>query len=141
MSANELTDEQIDQLTDEQRQTLREQFIEVYSEAQDSFDSSVRTLAAAGIAVTVSLAAALKDMPTAGKWAVGLFVVSLTLNLASYATSQWDMKRRIRSLHEKRDDEIEGNVWTTITHILNIAAGLTFISGAVVLAVFVGRSA
>ena len=49
------------QLTLEQRQALREQFIEVYSEQQTTFDNSVRTLSSAGVAVTVSLAAALKE--------------------------------------------------------------------------------
>jgi|SRR5436309_10223315 hypothetical protein len=129
------------QLTLEQRQALREQFIEVYSEQQTTFDNSVRTLSSAGVAVTVSLAAALKKMPAAGKWAVGLFVATLALNLVSYATAQLDMRARLRSLNEKRDHEIEGNGWTKATRTLNIAAGLCFVTGAVLLAVFVGRSA
>ena len=141
MPTHDLTDSKTEELTDEQRQTLREQFIEVYAKAQEAFDTSVRTLAAAAIAVTVSLAAALKEMPAEGEWAVGLFVLCLAMNLVSYFTSQFDMKRRIRRLQERRDNEIEGNLWTTITHFLNVGSGLSFISGAVVLSVFVSRSA
>lgn len=133
--------EQPPQLTDEQRQTLREQFIEVYSEQQTTFDNSVRTLAAAGIAVTVSLTAALKKMPEAGKWAVGLLVATLVCNLLSYATAQLDMGARLRSLRQKRDDKIEGTWWTWGTRALNVLAGGCFLAGAILLAVFVGTSA
>jgi hypothetical protein len=54
-------------LTEEQLQTLWEQTVQVLAEEQKAYDSTVRTLAAGAVAVTVSLATALKTMPAAGK--------------------------------------------------------------------------
>jgi hypothetical protein len=133
MSSNELSDEQ--------RQTLWEQFVEVYAEEQKSYDNSVRTLAAAGVAVTVSLATALKEMPASGKAAVALFVVSLGVNLASHVTAQLDMRARLACLRQGQEEGIEGNRWSTATHALNVVAGIAFIAGSVLLAVFVSGSA
>jgi hypothetical protein len=59
------------------------------------FDASVRTLAAAGIAVTVTLATALKTIDRLGTAAVVAFVISLGANLVSYATWQMDLRRRL----------------------------------------------
>lgn len=44
------------QTTDEQRQKLVEQFIDAFDKSQDAYDLSIRTLASAAVAVTVSLA-------------------------------------------------------------------------------------
>jgi hypothetical protein len=54
------------ELTPEERQTLWEQFVDVYAHSQESFDTSVRTLAAAGVATTVSLATALHHFDGSG---------------------------------------------------------------------------
>jgi hypothetical protein len=127
-------------LTPEQRQTLWEQFVEVYSDEQKAFDNSVRTLAAAGIGVTVTLATALKSMPAAGNCAAVCFVASLGLNLASHVTSQLDMRSRLACLRDGRDEGYERSRWTMATTLANIAAGLAFIAGSVLLAVFVSGS-
>jgi hypothetical protein len=127
-------------LTEEQRQTLWEQFVQVYGEEQKAYDSSVRALSAAGVAVTVSLATALRDMPATGTLAVVLFLVSLGINLASYVTSQLDMRARLACLRSGREEGVEGNNWTIATTILNGIAGLAFIAGGVSLAFFVSRS-
>lgn len=120
-----------DALTEEQRQTLLGQFVDSYAEAQKTYDTSVRTLAAAGVAVTASLATALRDMPTSGKCAVGLFIASLVVNLLSYGTWQLDIGGRLKSLRSGGVEGIEGNNWTTTTTWLNFIAGATFIVGAV----------
>jgi hypothetical protein len=133
--------EHVGELTDEQRQTLWEQFVEVHADEQKAFDNSVRTLAAAGIAVTVTLATALKAMPTIGQFAVGFFVGSLGLNLASHVTSQFDMRARVASLRKGLHEGYEGNRWTIATSGCNLAAGAAFIAASVLLAVFIGTSA
>lgn len=128
------------ELTAEERQKLWEQFVEVYAESQDSFDTSVRTLAAAGIAVAASLAAALHGFNTWGVASVVLFVVSLTLNLASFLTTQFDMRARLRCIREGEYDGIEGNRWTAVTTGANLSAGTALIAGAALLATFVAIS-
>ena len=127
-------------LTEDQRQTLWEQFVEVYGEEQKSFDASVRALSAAGIGVTVSLAAALDEPLATGGWAVAAFVASLSCNLFSYVTSQLDMRARMACLRDGHEEGVEGNGWTVTTTILNILAGVFWIVGAVLLAVFVNSS-
>jgi hypothetical protein len=128
------------ELTADERQKLWEQFVEVYSESQDSFDTSVRTLAAAGIAVAASLAAALHGFNSWGVASVVLFVVSLTLNLASFLTAQFDMRARLRCIREGEYDGIEGNRWTAVTTGANLSAGIALIAGAALLAMFVAIS-
>lgn len=128
-------------LDEQQRQRLREQFVDVYGEQQTTFDTSIRTLAAAGVAVTASLAAALDAMTASGKWAFVAFLVSLGANVGSYVTAQLDMSARIRGL--ARDDlrGVESNGWTWTTRILNIGAGAGLVAGGILLAVFVSSNA
>jgi hypothetical protein len=131
-------------LSDEQRQTLWEQFVELHGDAQENFDNSVRTLAAAGVAVTAAIATALDGFETAGAWAVGLFVASLIFNLASYGTQQLDMRARMDCLRRDETDTYKGvehTRWTRVTAFLNLSAGAAFVIGAIVLCIFVGTSA
>ena len=126
--------------TPEQLQTLWEQYVEVYADEQKSFDSTVRAFSGAGVAVTVSIATALKVFPTAAKLAVGLFLISLAANLVSFGSSQRDVKTRLDCIRDKKLGGLEGNRWTKTTSWLNILAGIAFIAGGAVLAVFVGWS-
>jgi hypothetical protein len=125
------------ELSDEERRTLWEQFVEVYAHSQESYDSSIRTLAAAGVGVAVSLAAALESLNTAGVWAIVLFLSSLGWNLGSYATAQLDMRTRIACLRDDRHEGLEGNRWTVATRVMNVAAGAALIAGGGLLALFV----
>lgn len=128
------------ELTDEDRLTLWEQYVEVYAESQDSFDTSVRTLAAAAIAVTVSLATALKDFDNVGVAAVSVFVASLSANVLSFFSAQLDMRARLVCVEGRVLDGIDGNRWTRVTTSLNVVAGVTLIVGASLLAWFVASS-
>lgn len=131
MATNKLTDAQLD--------VLWEQYVEVYAEEQKSFDLAARTIAAAGVAVSVSIATALKTMPTSGMGAVGLFLGALTLNLVSYATSQRDMLARLKEIRDGGEG-LDPNGWTKATHWLNGLAGGGVVLGGVVLLVFVSGS-
>src|SRR2546423_10097689 len=128
------------ELSDDDRQKLWEQFVEVYAQSQDSFDTSVRTLAAAGVAVAASLATALHGFNNWGVGSVVFFVVSLSLNLGSFLTTQFDMRARLKCIREGEYDGIEGNRWTTVTTGANLSAGAALIAGAALLATFVGIS-
>jgi len=132
MSANELDDEE--------RAALWEQYATASTSAQETFDSSFRTLAAAGLAVTVSLATAIDDLNVSGDRAVVLFLGSLLANLLSYATLQIDLRRRLKAVEIGTREGSAGNRWTILTHILNAAAGITLIAAGVFLARFVGSS-
>lgn len=123
---------------EQDRRTLWEQFCEVHAKQQESYDSSIRALAAAGVAVTVSLGTALDGLTGLGTVAVILFLVSLALNLLSYLTSQRDMTVRLNTLRDEGLTEaVEGNGWTLGTKILNGAAGAALVVGGVFLAWFV----
>jgi hypothetical protein len=128
-------------LTQEQRQTLWEQFVEVHAKSQEAYDSSIRALASAGVAVTVSLGAALEAFGSSGVAAAVGFLVSLLFNLLSYVTAQLDMRDRLRDLRAGRVAGIEGNWWTKATHVLNALAGIAFLVGGALLALFVASTA
>jgi hypothetical protein len=129
-------------LTDAERTKLWEQFVGVYAEAQQVFDSSIRTLAAAGIALTVSLATALKvHLNGAGIYAIYLFVASLFCNVVSYATAQRDMTKRLDCLTREDPTGVDGNEWTTFTTVLNIGQGLAVTAGGALLAWYIKSKA
>jgi hypothetical protein len=128
-------------LTDEERLILWRQFVEVHGESQEAYDNSVRAIAAAGVAVTVSLATALKGISAVGLAAIALFLASLTLNLVSYVTTQRDMTLRLSDLREGRDDAGVGNGWTLATSLLNTFAGVGVVVGGALLAWFVAAKA
>jgi hypothetical protein len=128
-------------LSEADRRIVWEQFVDVYAHSQESFDSSIRTLAAGGVAVTVSIAAAFEELGTAGLVAVFLFLISLSFNLGSHATEQLDMRARLDCLRERRADRIEGNGWTTTTTVLNVLAGAALVAGGVLLATFAASAA
>ena len=128
-------------LTEEDRRTLWAQFAEVHADSQKVFDASLRTLAAGGVGVTVSLAAFVGELGTTGGAAAILFLVCLAANLLSYATAQKDMRARIAGLRDRRDDQIEGTPWTQVTYGFNLLAGASLVAGGALLATFVATSA
>ena len=101
-----------DKLTEDERNILWGQFVDTYVTSQESYDTSVRTLSAAGVAVTVTLATALKDFDGYGVGATVLFLASLGANLASYATAQKDMRARLDSVAAGDRQGAFGNEWT-----------------------------
>jgi hypothetical protein len=112
----------------------------VYSDSQKDYDGAVRTLAAAGLTVTVSIGTALKTLSGSGVASAIVFLTSLGLNFLSYATAQLDMKNRINALRLHRQEGIEGNYWTRVTTALNLLAGTALIVGGGLLAYFVATS-
>ena len=124
------------ELSEAQRQVVWGQFVEVYSNSQKSYDNSVRTMAAAALAVTVSIGTALNGLQSDGVTAAALFLISLGLNFVSYLTAQLDMKARLNVLRTERTEGIDGNGWTVVTTALNVSAGITLIAGGVFLASF-----
>jgi hypothetical protein len=127
----------ITELSEEDRRTLWEQFVEVYAKSQESYDSSVRTLAAAGVGVTASLATALHILGPQGTAAIALFLASLACNVTSHVTAQLDMRVRLACLGKGLDEGYDSNRWTTSTWLLNIFAGVALTAGGVLLAIYV----
>jgi hypothetical protein len=128
-------------LSEEDWRTLWEQFATVYSHSQETFDSSVRTLASAGLGVTVSIGTALHAFSGRAILAVIAFLLSLGLNLVSYGTTQLDMSSRLRTLRtSRRYEDAERSRWTRVTTGLNIAAGAAFVTGGGFLAAFVNAA-
>lgn len=128
-------------LTEDERKVLWEQYVETYVHSQETFDSSVRTLAAAGVGVTVGLATAVDAIGVAGGIAVALFLASLGANLVSYATAQKDMRLRLAAVAESDRKGAEGNRWTKWTHACNWLAGVALLAGGIALAVFISSEA
>lgn len=126
-----MTDEQKKApLTDDEVARLWPEFNEAHSESQRTFDTSVRTLAAAGIAVSATLAGAFGALGWSGDIAVCAFVTSLLLNLSSYGSAQIDMIRRLEAVVRRDRPGTFGSRWTPVTTALNTGSGI---------ALFVGR--
>jgi hypothetical protein len=129
-------------LTPEDRKTLWEQFVIEHRKAYEELDASVRTLAAAGVAVTVSLATALKTLSPAGVWAVGLFLASLGFNLLSFVGVTLDMRARLTALKENTGYVGgERSSWTPWISVANVLGGAALIGGGALLLVFIERHA
>lgn len=128
-------------LTDEEQLVLRKQFGDSYVQAQETYDSSVRALAAAGVAVTVTIGTAIEDFTGAAVVAVLLFLVSLASNLVSFATAQRDLRLRLEAVWKRDRRAVMGNAWTKWTARLNFLAGLTLVLGGGCLAYYVGTTA
>jgi hypothetical protein len=64
------------------------------------------------------------------------WVFSLALVLVSYYFSHLALRRAIRQVDEGHDKDL-GGPFNTITKICNAAGGLAFITGLVIIAVFV----
>jgi len=127
-------------MTDDERRALWRQYAQVHAKAQDTFDLSVRTLAAAGLAVTVALATALKELSGWGVAAVVAFLLTLGFNLLSYTTAQLDIRRRLEHVKVGDARGREETSWTTCTFVLNVFAGVALIVAGALLAWSVGAS-
>lgn len=88
----------VERLGDDERKTLWRQYAQVHAESQETYDSSVRTLAAAGLAATLSLATTLQNLDGWGVATVAALLVALAANLLSFATAQLDMRRRLEAI-------------------------------------------
>lgn len=128
-------------LTDDEQKVLIDQFEQAYSRSQTEYDTSVRTIAAASVAVTASLAAALKEAGWSGTLAVALSLGSLAANLASYWTVQFDTAARIKSVWARDRAGAFGGRWRKTTTFLNATTGILLLCAGVCLVVFVSSSA
>ncbi len=127
-------------MTESEQRALWKQYAEAHASAQETFDSSVRTLAAAAVAVTVSLVAALEEVTASAAAAVVMFLVSLGVNLVSYVTAQLDLRRRMKFVGARDWSGSVKSYWTTCTVILNVLAGASLLGGGCFLAYFVATS-
>jgi hypothetical protein len=128
-------------LSVEDRAALWRQYAQVHAKVQDTFDSSIRTLAAAGVGVTVTIATAAVDrFDWWGVAAVAAFLVSLTLYLASYVTAQRDMRARLELVRVSDLRGFDETTWTTWTFRCNVGAGVCLLLGGVLLMFFVAAS-
>lgn len=129
-----------DKLDADEQRILWEQFVDTYVSSQESYDTSVRTLSAAGVAVTVTLATALEDFGGYGVGASVLFLTSLGANLISYTTAQIDMRARLDTVAAGDRIGAFGNNWTKATTMFNFIAGATLLLGGGFLAYFVATA-
>jgi hypothetical protein len=128
-------------LTPEQREKLWEQFVAEHGNAEEAYDSSLRTLAGAGLGITVSLAVALKELPGSGFAAAVFFLVALLLNFGSYVFVRRDMRARMDALRRRPTYKAaEKSRWTAWTSRMNAAAGLALLVGGALLLAFIDRS-
>jgi hypothetical protein len=128
-------------LSEEDYRILWEQFTDVYSHSQQEYDSSIRPLASAGIAVVASIGTALKTFDLWAVASVAAFLASVGFNLVSYGTAQLDMRcRQGALLRTRRYESALRSKWTRVTTVLNLLAGAAFIAGGVLLAFFVAAA-
>ncbi len=128
-------------MSEDDYRALWDQFAEVHSAAQKEYDSSIRTLASAGLGVTASIGTALHLFSGRAIAAVIAYLVSVACNVASHVTAQWDMNcRHAALLKTQRYESALSSKWTRRTTFLNLAAGVAFIIGGVFLALFVAAA-
>jgi hypothetical protein len=128
------------ELTDDERRTLRDQYIDVHVKSQETYDESIRVLAAAALGVTVSIATALHKIDSAGIDALISFLGSLAATVASHQTAQKDMVERVKALDNGTYTGDGSSGWTTTTTWLNLFAGAALLLGAVCLAIYVAKA-
>jgi hypothetical protein len=130
--------DQTRKLTTDERAALWSQYARVHGAVQDTFDSTVRALAAGGIAVTVTLAtAAVDDFNGWGVLAVLAFLGALGCHVGSFVTAQRDMRARLALVRVSDLRAFDETSWTRRTFELNVGAGLLLILGGLLLALFV----
>jgi hypothetical protein len=130
-----------EKLSPEDRAALWRQYAQVHAQVQDTFDSSVRTLAAGGVAVTVTIATAAVDrFDWWGAAAVAAFLFSLGTYVASFVTAQKDMRARLKLVRVSDIRGFDETCWTTWTFRLNVGAGGFLVIGGFLLLFFVAAS-
>jgi len=83
-----------------------------------------------------SLIAALRVVGWAGGFALGLLLLTLAINIASYVTATQDMAARRRAVEAGDRTAVFGNRWTKATTILNYLAGAGLLAGGFALAIY-----
>jgi hypothetical protein len=127
-------------MSEEDRRALWRQYAQAHASTQETFDNSIRTLAAAGLAVAVSIITALEESDWTGVVAVSALLLSLGMNLVSYVTAQRDLRERQGYLKARDWKGAEETAWTTRTYRLNVAAGVSLLVGGLFLGIFVTTS-
>lgn len=127
-------------LLEEDQRILLVQFVDAVDHAEDSYDDSIRTLAAAGVAVTASLATARHGFSGGGLPAMVALLVSLGLTVASHQATRTDILHRIACLNDQTYDPATYGWRTRVTAGMNALAGIALIVGGVCLAFFASSS-
>jgi hypothetical protein len=122
-------------LLESDRRALLAQYSAAYDRCQADYDTSVRTLAAGGVAVSASLVTAMHHTSNVGSAAISAFGLSLASNVISYLVAQHDLSARI--VEVRGGAFAEGTPWTIWTTRLNYVAGAALIAGAAFLGWFV----
>jgi hypothetical protein len=127
-------------LSPEEQQKLLEQYSDAFSDSQRTYDASLRTFAAGGLAVTTSLGTALDQLGWTGVIAIVLFLGTLVTNLVSYWSDQRDLRCRVDGVFVADPVAASGNRWTKLTTTLNYVGGAALIAGGAFLAIFVATT-
>jgi hypothetical protein len=127
-------------LDPEDQKTLLVQFVDAVDHAEDSYDESIRTLAAAGVAVTASLATARHGFSGGGLPAMVALLVSLALTVGSHQATRSDLMHRIACLNAETYDPAIYGVRTRVTAVMNALAGIALLVGGICLAFFASSS-
>ena len=127
----------LDQLNDEEVKIAAEALSAALSRTQRDYDSFVRTIAAAAVALTASLVTAFGGAGWSGGFAVGSCLLALAATLVSFWTATADIQRRQERNWEHDRAGVHGGHWKTATTILNAGAGGLLILGGILLLVFI----
>jgi hypothetical protein len=82
----------------------------------------------------------LGELSDSGVAAAFAFLLSLGANLVSYGTAQRDMRVRLDAVAVADRGGAFGNHWTKVTHVLNVVAGASLLTGGGLLAYFVATA-
>src|ERR1051325_1555239 len=130
---------------DKQMQEYRAHLVEARQKAFEDFDKTVLTLSGGALAVSITF---VKDLLGPGTLANEGFLlsawvcwgVSVLTVLVSYYSSQLTLNRAINQIDYGTRSPRPGRLFRRFTLILNAAGGLLFLTGLILLILFISRN-
>lgn len=125
-------------IASERQSRHRESLVQTHHAASESFDKTIITLSAAALATSIGFVRDVAPAP-AYTWSLitswAMFGASLVFILVSFLTSLQAHERMIAQIDEDFEDASGGFAAVT-THILNVCAAMSLVSGVVFVVIF-----
>jgi hypothetical protein len=123
---------------DGEADAFRAHLIAADQTASRDYDKALLTLSAGSLGVSIAFIHTVAPHPKDIFWlglAWGLFAISLVLVVSSLLTSQHELRKAITA-YDNQTDETPVKRSSSVTAMLNVWAGVTFLVGVVALVIF-----
>jgi hypothetical protein len=138
-----MRDDPVSDTPDEMRE-YRKHLVESRQKAFESFDRTILTLSAGGLALSLNM---VKELSLSGKSILSLMVycwilwlLSMSCTLISFYASQRALTKALAQFDNRTSSEAKvGGRWTMVVDVSNLAAMASFVMGAMFVVWFVIR--